>query len=321
MKFIVGRASKIPVHTQLQDQIKLAIAVGRLRPGETLPSVRDLEKELKVGKNSIWRVYKELEKAGLIVLRQGKGAQIRSDAAVHKFKDKLVHCESICDQTLQRLTRLQIHPSSFLYYFQEYLVRVTNEQPPLIFAECNRTETEIFSQQISELWNIEIKGLTFDSLKTAPARKLLTKATKVISNVYHMDEMRELLKGTGAEAIGLKFHWDRRLLKRIESVSDDSSVLFVFDDRDQQRYGRLILEEFRSLVNRPKLGMLLKGMSDITDLAKLHRNGRYGFILFSNRIWHLVPQELKRSPIVSRPTLQIDPASLEDVRGRVGVVC
>jgi GntR family transcriptional regulator len=321
MKFFAGRASKIPVTTQLLEQIKLGIALGRLRPGDTLPSVRDLEKELKISKNSIWRVYKQLEKSGLVVLRQGKGAQVRSDGGAEKFQGKLASCERLCEQTLQQTAKLGIHPSSFLNYFQGYLLRKLDEQPGLIFAECNTTETEIYSRQISDLWNVDVKGVTFDELQTQPVRKLLSKSAKVVTNAYHLDELRGLLKGTGASPIALKFRWDRRLLKLMEALPDNQKIVFVFDRRDENGLARLIIEEFRKLLNRPKCEMALEILSDPNELSRLPRGNKPGFMLFSNRIWHLVPQKLKKEANVTRLTLQIDPTSLEAVRERVGVVC
>jgi len=320
MRFYVDAASRIPVHSQLFDQIKLGIAVGHLRPGDTLPSVRDLEKELGIGKNSIWRVYKSLEKMGLVILRQGKGAQVSGAAVNSKHQGKLAECEKIALATFQRLQKLQIHPSSFLTYFHQYLTRVANEEPRLVFAECNRTEMEIFSKQVSELWSVDVRGVTFDDLRAPSVRRGFSKNTTVITNAYHLDELRELLKGTGAEILGLKFRWDRRLVKRIEGLDDGSTVLFVFSDLDKARYGKLIFEEFKSLVRPRNIAMTLKGISEVGDLNRLREQRKFGLIIVSNRLWDSLPAPIKKSALFSRPTLNIDPVSLEEVRYQAGIV-
>lgn len=320
MRFYVDPGSRIPVHSQLFDQIKLGIAVGHLRPGDTLPSVRDLEKELGVGKNSIWRVYKSLEKLGLVILRQGKGAQVSGAAVNAKHQGKLAECEKVALATVKQLQKLQIHPSSFLTYFQQYLTRAANEEPNLVFAECNRTETEIFSRQVSEMWSVDVRGVTFDELRSQSVRRGFSKNTIVISNAYHLDELRALLRGTGAEILGLKFRWDRRLVKRIESLNDGTSVLFVFSDPDKARYGKLIFEEFKSLVRPRNISMTLKGISEVGDLNRLSEQKKFGLIIVSNRLWDRLPTPVKKSDLFSRPTLNIDPVSLEELRNRVGIV-
>jgi GntR family transcriptional regulator len=320
MRFYVDPASRIPVHSQLFDQIKLGIAVGHLRPGDTLPSVRDLEKELGIGKNSIWRLYKSLEKMGLVTLRQGKGAQVSGAAVDAKHQKKLAECEKIALATFQQLQKVQIHPSSFLTYFQQYLIRVAHEEPNLVFAECNRTETEIFSKQVSEMWSVDVRGVTFDDLRSQSVRRSFSKNTTVITNAYHLDELRGLLKGTGAEILGLKFRWDRRLVKRIESLNDGNTVLFVFSDPDKARYGKLIFEEFKSLVKPRNIAMALKGISEVGDLNRLREQRKFGLIVVSNRLWDNLPAPVKKSDLFSRPTLNIDPVSLEEVRHQVGIV-
>jgi GntR family transcriptional regulator len=320
MRFYLDSASKIPVQVQLQDQIKLGIAVGRLRPGEMLPSVRDLERDLGVGKNSIWRVYKELEKIGLVSLRQGKGAQVSNGAPSEKRKDKLAECERLSAEAVQRLLKVKIHPASFAAYFQQYLSRTYGEEPPLIFAECNQTETETFSRQISDSWSVDVRGITFDELKAQQVRKTLTKNAHVITNAYHLDELTKLVKGTGAAVIGLKFRWDRKLVRRIESLKDGATILLVFDDPDKTQSGELILAEFKSVIEPRRVSIVLKSLSEVGDLDHLKDGKKFDLILFSNRLWDHLPKSVKQSPLVSRPTLQIDPTSLEEVRNHVGVV-
>ena len=71
--------------------------------------------------------------------------------------------------------------------------------------------------------------------------RTLTKNARVITNAYHIDELTKLVKGTGAEVVGLKFRWDRRLVRRIERLKDGATILLVFDDPDKKPSGELIL--------------------------------------------------------------------------------
>ncbi|WP_242868777.1 GntR family transcriptional regulator [Desulfotomaculum copahuensis] len=65
---------------QLKEQIRYAVATGRLKPGDRLPTVRQLAVELRINPNTVSRVYSELEKEGLLATRQGKGTFVRSTA-------------------------------------------------------------------------------------------------------------------------------------------------------------------------------------------------------------------------------------------------
>lgn len=89
MHFTLDLSSPKPVYQQLIDQVKRAFASGRLRPGDRLPPIRDLAVELRVNRNTIARVYSELEREGLVSNRPGVGTHVTgsgqgmlSDAAV-----------------------------------------------------------------------------------------------------------------------------------------------------------------------------------------------------------------------------------------------
>ncbi len=92
MNFSVNPSSSDPIYRQLSQQIREAIAQGRLVPEEQLPSVRELSKSLVVNPNTIARVYTELEREGILVTRQGLGvfvAQPRIELTREIRKQKL----------------------------------------------------------------------------------------------------------------------------------------------------------------------------------------------------------------------------------------
>jgi GntR family transcriptional regulator len=73
MDFSVDSASRTPIYRQLAEQIRSAIARGRLKPNERLPSVRDLSRRLVINPNTVAKVYTELERDGVLVTRHGLG--------------------------------------------------------------------------------------------------------------------------------------------------------------------------------------------------------------------------------------------------------
>jgi GntR family transcriptional regulator len=63
-----------PIYAQLERALRAAMATGRLRPGDQLPTVRQLAVELQINANTVARVYAELERAGIIETRRGVGS-------------------------------------------------------------------------------------------------------------------------------------------------------------------------------------------------------------------------------------------------------
>ena len=72
---------KTPIYAQLERGLRAAIATSRLRPGDQLPTVRQLAVELRVNANTVARVYGELERAGVLETRRGVGSFISATPA------------------------------------------------------------------------------------------------------------------------------------------------------------------------------------------------------------------------------------------------
>lgn len=67
---------RTPIYAQLDRGLRASIASGRLRPGDQLPTVRQLAVELQINANTVARVYAELERAGVLETRRGVGSFI-----------------------------------------------------------------------------------------------------------------------------------------------------------------------------------------------------------------------------------------------------
>jgi GntR family transcriptional regulator len=67
-----------PIYAQLERGLRAAIAAGRLKLGEQLPTVRQLAVELRVNANTVARVYSDLERSGVLETRRGVGSFVRA---------------------------------------------------------------------------------------------------------------------------------------------------------------------------------------------------------------------------------------------------
>src|SRR3954451_19190930 len=70
----IDTRDRTPIYAQLDRGLRAAIVTGRLRPGEQLPTVRQLAVDLQVNANTVARVYAELERAGVLETRRGVGS-------------------------------------------------------------------------------------------------------------------------------------------------------------------------------------------------------------------------------------------------------
>lgn len=74
MQVIISNQSKEPIYRQIYAQIKKQILTNELKPGESLPSMRQLAKDLNISVITTKRAYEELENDGFIYSIVGKGS-------------------------------------------------------------------------------------------------------------------------------------------------------------------------------------------------------------------------------------------------------
>lgn len=85
----VQRGSSVPLSKQIDGQIRAQCLSGVLRPGDCLPSVRQLARELAVNVNTVFRVYERLASEGFIEMRQGDGTYVLPVAETAQSQQQL----------------------------------------------------------------------------------------------------------------------------------------------------------------------------------------------------------------------------------------
>ena len=78
MLVTLDSADARPVFRQIVDEIQRCVAVGVLKPGESLPAVRNLSAELKVNANTVQHAYRTLEREGTVYVKRGVGTFVAS---------------------------------------------------------------------------------------------------------------------------------------------------------------------------------------------------------------------------------------------------
>ncbi|MFE9688707.1 GntR family transcriptional regulator [Micromonospora sp. NPDC005806] len=77
IEFVLDARSKVNTYVQLIQQVKQALRVGLLAPGDQLPKVRDVAQSLAINPNTVLKAYRELEIEGLVEGRPGVGTFVR----------------------------------------------------------------------------------------------------------------------------------------------------------------------------------------------------------------------------------------------------
>ena len=76
--FRLDRRTGVPAYRQLVDQVRHAVSLGLLQPGDQLPAVREVVKQITINPNTVHHAYRELELLGLTEGRVGSGTFIKA---------------------------------------------------------------------------------------------------------------------------------------------------------------------------------------------------------------------------------------------------
>jgi GntR family transcriptional regulator len=76
LEFAVQPTSGVPIYRQLMDQVRSLVSSGRLKPGDRLPSVRQMAADLEVNMMTVSKAYARLEADGVLERERGLGMRV-----------------------------------------------------------------------------------------------------------------------------------------------------------------------------------------------------------------------------------------------------
>ncbi|HVS86138.1 MAG TPA: GntR family transcriptional regulator [Gaiellaceae bacterium] len=81
IEFHLETRSGVPTYLQIVQQVRQAVRLGILRPGDQLPTVKEVVAKLTINPNTVLRAYRELDLEGLVEGRRGVGTFVAGDQA------------------------------------------------------------------------------------------------------------------------------------------------------------------------------------------------------------------------------------------------
>ncbi|MEE4194819.1 MAG: GntR family transcriptional regulator [Anaerolineae bacterium] len=106
-KIEINFHSKEPLYYQIEEQVKYLITSGQVKPGEQLPTVRELADALEINFNTIARVYRRLDQQGFVSSQRGRGCYVL-DRAVPIEKERQLQFEQMADSFVRQSLELGI---------------------------------------------------------------------------------------------------------------------------------------------------------------------------------------------------------------------
>jgi GntR family transcriptional regulator len=315
MEFYIDAYSSIPIVKQIEEQIKLGVLMGTIRSGDTLPSIRDMEKQMGIHHLQIHKAYMAMKRSGLLVLTPGKGTVVRSAvSSPYSMNDK---CRKLMRETISKSRRSGISPTAFARYMNWHAQENERAIPFICYVDINQELAEQTSGTISQLWQVPVIGISFNDIKNFFKKK--PNPSRLLVPHIMLDEVRLLLSKHRITVIPIEMHYTDQTIKKLSRIKSDASVMLIHLPQPSYRM-RFMMTHLRKHMKSAEIKICSETVRPGSGFDDLLKGTRYDHILVGTALRTMVPKELIKDPHILVLDVQIDLKSLEAARIRAGVV-
>jgi GntR family transcriptional regulator len=127
MIFTIDLNNPKPTYQQIVDQVRKAIAIQALKPGDQLPTIREAAIQARVNRNTISRAYLEMEHLGLLRTRQGSGCFVSENGVEMVQEEKMRILQSKVDELLLEAQHYRVSADELIQVIKERSLAVEKE--------------------------------------------------------------------------------------------------------------------------------------------------------------------------------------------------
>jgi DNA-binding transcriptional regulator YhcF (GntR family) len=306
----------LPLHEQIKDRVKLGLLLGALRPGDHLPSIRQLDEKLQVGTAVIRRAYSELAEAGVLDLQHGRGVFVKN--GIHRQGvENARQYDALYEMVAKELDRANLVPACFARFVFARIGEMERQTPSVAFVEDSKALARDYVNQLSQEWQIPISPLTITELRNLHALQR-AELRRVLTDYYHVDEVRDIMRNNRARVVPVNVEFSPEMMRQIAAFPSASRIMFVIHKDDfahlRTYVSSYIEDQFRG--SGLEFNFVASDQINLSDLRK----SDYAQVFISNRIWDELDEESRGRKFFARPRLQVTPQSVKSAWAAIGVI-
>jgi GntR family transcriptional regulator len=169
MRLWLSKNSDVPLREQLVRQIMLGVVSDDLKPGQRLPSTRELARRFRIHSNTVSAAYRDLERAGWLEMRKGSGVYVRRLGADAVAGDAPLDSRLELDRLISAVFTLARVQGFSLAEVQARLRHWLASQPPdhFLLIEPDEHLREILLAEIADATDFPARGAAYEDCADA----------------------------------------------------------------------------------------------------------------------------------------------------------
>ncbi|MDP8950728.1 MAG: GntR family transcriptional regulator [Actinomycetota bacterium] len=228
MDLRVDSKSHVPVHVQLEEQIKHLILAGGVAGGDRLPSIRALAGYLRVNRNTVARVISDLEREGYVESRRGSGVYVAEQPPV--VAEDLERQE-VLERVMDLAAARGVAVEELAYALLARAGVEPKEKSPVVFVECTVSELEQFSAELEEQLPVEVEKVLLEDLPGRLAAEGELPWRMAVTTFFHVHEVEDATRPRGIETVALLAETTLGSLQRLADLPAGTPVGVVGDSQ------------------------------------------------------------------------------------------
>lgn len=208
------------------------IAMGKWLPGTRLPSVRQLESDWSVNRQTILKAYSSLAARGLVCHKPNGSYYVAEPQPRRDFARDRIEIENLHAEISQKIrSETDLSPVAVLRMLARITESELREHPEVAFVECSRSQAEDHAREIMERLHIPVFPLTLEEI-TGRNLRIPPHIKTVLTTSFHVDELASL-RDKNIEVAALPIEIAPELVAELESIG--RRVVFLEADTDLAR--------------------------------------------------------------------------------------
>ena len=251
MRFHIQQESDIPASTQLYNQICFAIAARHYPPGHRLPSTRQLAMQTGLHRNTISKVYRQLEVDGVVEAIAGSGIYVRDNATKSDFKQSFYSKDNLSKPPDQEAKIAIDNLINLGCTLQETRKILTNEIDwrikcgTRIIASTPREDigaSMLIAEDLSPKLNVPVEVVPMEELE-----KVLSNSSNgtIVTSRYFLQPLEKIAKEHGVRAIAVDLSDFQKELKILKELKSGNCVGIVSISPGLLRAAEVIIHSMR----------------------------------------------------------------------------
>jgi GntR family transcriptional regulator len=223
MDLQINSKSHIPVHVQLEEQIKHLVLTGGFAVGSRLPSIRALAGYLRVNRNTVARVISDLEREGFVESRRGSGVYVVEPPVVEED----IKRQEVLEKAMDLAAARGLSVEELAYALLARAGVKTPEKVPVLFVECNGPELEQYKAELEEQLPVMVEAVLVEELENRLEKRVSDTEPPwrlAVTTFYHVHEVEKLVEPRGIETFALLTETTLDGLKRLAELPDETPV-------------------------------------------------------------------------------------------------